>query len=111
MTTASSRATATRIGNSRQNERFLRPRRAAGLRPPEVVLPSSAESAALSPSGDGPLASAVLLGSALLLAWAVLLVSAWAGSGAVASGVSAPLIRAPSETRAPRRGSPSSSRA
>ena len=59
MMTASSRATTTRIGNSRQNDRFLRPRRAAGLRPPEAVLPSGAASAALSPSAADPLASAL----------------------------------------------------
>ena len=76
MMTASSRATTTRIGNSRQNDRFLRPRRAAGLRPPEAVLPSGAASAALSPSAAGPLASAALPGSASRLAWALLLVSA-----------------------------------
>src|SRR6185312_10259126 len=117
---ASSRATTTRIGNSRQNDRFLRPRRVAGLRPPEAVLPSDTASAALSSSAAGPLASALLPVSALLLAsallpvsalllasallpvsalrlaWAVLLVSAraWSGtlaSGVLASGVSAPL--------------------
>src|SRR5437764_1691884 len=107
MTTASSRATTTRIGNSRQNDRFLRPRRAPDLRPPEALLPSGAVFAGLSPSADGPLASAsllasalllgsalllasaLLLGSALLLAWPVLLVSAWSWSGGSDSGVSA----------------------
>src|SRR5690348_12510745 len=114
MMTASSRATTTRIGNSRQNDRFLRPRRAVGLRPPEAVLPSGAASASLSPSADGLLASAlppgsalplgsallgsvlrrawaVLLESAVRLAWTMLLLSAWAWSGTLASGVSAPL--------------------
>src|SRR6185437_13445034 len=111
MRTASSKATTTRIGNSRQNDRFLRPRRVAGLRPPEAVLPSDTASAALSSSAAGPLASALLPVSALLLAsallpvsalllasallpvsalrlaWAVLLVSARAWSGTLASGV------------------------
>ena len=103
MMTASSRATTTRIGNSRQNDRFLRPRRAAGLRPPEPALPSGPASAALSPFPADPLASALLLAPALSLASALLLpsapslasalllVSAWAWSGALASGVSAPL--------------------
>ena len=92
MTTASSRATTTRIGNSRQNDRFLRPRRAAGLRPPEAVLPSGAASAALSPSAADPLASALLLASALRLASALLLASAPAGLGG-AAGLRLGLVR------------------
>src|SRR5690348_2742202 len=59
MTTASSRATTTRIGNSRQKDRFLRARRAAGFGPPEAPLPSGGASAVPSPSSGGPLASAL----------------------------------------------------
>src|SRR6185437_3612046 len=103
MRTASSKATTTRIGNSRQNDRFLRPRRVAGLRPPEAVLPSDTASAALSSSAAGP------------LAWAVLLVSAWAwsgtlASGALASGVSAPLSALDARARSGSPGAALSSR-
>src|SRR6266699_5853792 len=78
MTTASSRATTTRIGNSRQNDRFLRARRPPGFRPPEAVVPSGAASAGPSPSSAGPLASALVPASAsalplasALLVWAL----------------------------------------
>src|ERR1700730_5655414 len=54
MTTASTSAMATRIGNSRQNDRFLRLRRPAGPRPPAPDLAGSepAASEAFPPSGD-----------------------------------------------------------
>src|SRR6184192_2117792 len=95
MTTASSRATTTRIGNSRQNDRFLRARRPPGFRPPEAVVPSGAASAGPSPSSAGPPASALVPASALLV-WALPLASAlpvWASLvWALAwSGASAPL--------------------
>src|SRR5262249_54682486 len=82
MTTASSRAIATRMGNSRQNDRFRR-RRVAGFGPPEPAFPSAgavsspagpspadpsagAASSPAGPSAAGPLASAVVAASAAL---------------------------------------------
>src|SRR5215472_6214663 len=163
MTTASSRAIATRMGNSRQNDRFRR-RRVAGFGPPEPALPSAgAVSSPAGPSAAGPLASAVVAASAALgpasdrpgsgasARWSALTgrfrsgpgdtaLSPWPASDS-APGVTprpAPLIRAPSarahrvpgtrararqadthghrdqdgsQTHAPRRGTPSSSRA
>src|SRR5258708_4079484 len=70
----------TRIGNSRQNDRFLRPRRAGGFGPPEAVLPSGGAAlpsggaalpsgAAASPSSAWPLDSAVDSAFDSALAW------------------------------------------
>src|SRR6266849_6381827 len=56
MTTASTSAMTTRIGNSRQNDRFLRLRRPAVPRPPAPdpagSEPAAAASEAFPPSGD-----------------------------------------------------------
>src|ERR1700722_18753654 len=127
MTIASRSATATRIGNSRQNDRFLRLRRRP-WRGPEagpsgfsavLAAPEGPVAAGLSgwPSAAGPDVSAPFSELSGPTGWS------WSGAadGAPSSGSApggtprpAPLIRAPSDLDGslrpanPRRGSPSS---